>query len=481
MSITPIPTKRDRGMILPLVLVVVVVLGAVVVAIASYTTTTLRYGTVAEDRADRLSAAEGGMRDVLDRLQNQGSLCTTGAGIGGIIIDVPTLLNGSKVEVRCQAVNSTLSNITGWAIAVTGIGSSGQAFGTQGGAGTDKVFGGPTYVSSLSQLDLKAPLEIKGGNLWFTDPGCSEGGQFYANGPSVDSNLKFSPTTRGVWCTSKTQDQLFVAPTLPNLAALTLRTPANAYTDKGTCRVWEPGEYNFAPDFATYNYMKSGDYLFNLGTNPASAVVTINKATVTAGKQGVANSQQVISNSASCDLERQDDSPGGATFYLDGATSIDITTQGSLEVLRRAQGTAPVDFVSLQTLPGHNLAHSTPVLSTASGNNKQLALHGQVYAPKANFVFGNVTNTAAAQLLGGAVIGAIEAQASASASGFLIQVQGSPQSDKYRLTARATKDGTTTAVQVVAQLRFTAASASAGTGYWELATNSWRVCESAAC
>jgi hypothetical protein len=171
------------------------------------------------------------------------------------------------------------------------------------------------------------------------------------------------------------------------------------------------------------------------------------------------------------------DAVGGATFYLGGATHIAVTTQGSLEILRREQGSTPVDYVSLQAVPSHSLAHSTPILSTASGNMKQMALHGQVYAPNANFVFGNVTNSAAAQLLGGAVVGAIEAQASASASGFLIQVQGSPQADRMRLTAIATKAGITTRVQVIAQLRFTAASAAAGTGYWELAVNSWRVCD----
>ncbi len=471
-------SQRDRGLILPLVLVVAVVLSLVVVSIARYATTTLRYGQVAEGRADRLSAAEGGIRDVLDRLDSDGTLCTTLAGAGGITIDVPTQINDADVEVDCRAIGSTLSNITGWAIAVTGNGASGPALLTQSGAGSDKVFGGPTYVNSLADLDLKAPLEVSGGHLWFTDPSCLEGGEYFSDGSGI-SNLQFDPPSRGVWCTSKTADELFSEPTVPGLGSLTVRNPGD-YDDRGTCRVFEPGFYDYEPEWATYNYMKSGDYLFDLGGNPATATIEIRQATVTAGRQGVAGSQQVISNTA-CDLEREMDTVGGATFYLDGATHIDIRTQGSLEILRREQGTNPVDFVSVHALPSHNLAHSTPILSTASGNNKQLALHGQVYAPDGNFVFGNVTNVAAAQLLGGAVVGAIEAQASASASGFLIQVQGNPQSDRFQLTATAEKDGLSTAVRVVAQLRFTAADAAAGVGSWELAVNSWRVCPSASC
>lgn len=480
MMISRASRGRDRGAILPIVLVVAVVLGAVVVALATYATTTLRYGGVAEARADRLSAAEGGMRDVLDRLGQEGTLCTTAAGSGGVVLDVPVQLNGADVEVRCQAVGTTLSNITSWAIVVTGNGASTPALHTQAGAGSDKVFGGPTFVSDLADLDLDAPLQVKDGNLWYTDPSCPEGGQYVSDGSSIP-NLAFDPASRGIWCTSQEWSDLFEAPALPNLNALASLTPATSYTDIGSCRVFEPGRYDFEPDWSTYNFLKSGDYYFNLGNDPATAAIDIKQAAVTAGKQGVAGSQQVIDNSG-CDSYRDNvDTGGGATLYLDGATHFNIDTQGSLEVLRREQGAAPVDYVSIQALPTHSLAHSTPILSTRQGNNKQMALHGQVYAPNAFFEFGNVTNVAAAQLLGGAVVGALEAQASASTSGFLIQVQGSPQSDRYRLTATATKDGTTTAVRVIAQLRFTAADATAGTGIWEVAANSWRVCADPAC
>ena len=119
---------------------------------------------------------------------------------------------------------------------------------------------------------------------------------------------------------------------------------------------------------------------------------------------------------------------------------------------------------------------SATIVSTASGNHKQMAIHGQVWAPQGRITFGEVTNATAAQLLGGAVVASIRADASASATGFVIQVQGGPDSDKVELTATATKNGTTV-VNVIAQLRFAPPPSGTGVGVWQLAVNSWRVVE----
>src|SRR5688572_23459825 len=76
-------TDRDSGAILPLVLVTTVVFTMIVLAVANLVTTGLRYGHVVEDRADRLAAADGGLRYGIERLRNMGDLCTTAAGSGG--------------------------------------------------------------------------------------------------------------------------------------------------------------------------------------------------------------------------------------------------------------------------------------------------------------------------------------------------------------------------------------------------------------
>ena len=156
----------------------------------------------------------------------------------------------------------------------------------------------------------------------------------------------------------------------------------------------------------------------------------------------------------------------------------EVSTQGGFEILRRQQNN---DFVSLHALPpGHAMAstldYNTDIINTGPGSNKQMVIHGMVYAPRASLEFGNVANAAAAQLSGGAIVARIEAQAAASASGFVIQVQGSPQSDRLAYTATATKNGTTQ-VRVIAQVRFAPPASGAGVGTWELVMNSWRVCD----
>ncbi|NNE12366.1 MAG: hypothetical protein HKN41_09010 [Ilumatobacter sp.] len=504
------PRGSDEGSVLILVLILFVVLGLVVAALATYAVTTLRFGGVVEGRADRLSAAEGGMRDVAERLAEDGSLCTTalGSAPGGVDLNVLPDINDADVYVNCQAINGNLSSVSGWAVVVTGEGGVPNERGleTQSGTGVTKVFGGPTYVAELDLVRIQADLEIRAGNLWYTDPACDEGGEYVSDGSGVGTgggDLTFDPTSRGVWCTDRSWAELFSRPdppvglgSLPTLvdAPRSVAQPDGAYEDLGpggACRVFYPGRYFFHPDWAANNYMLSGDYYFNVGATPAAGKITIDHAIVTAGREGVAGDQQEIDNSP-CNDFRDADVAEGASFYLDGATHFSVEELGGLEILRRRQGD---DFVSMQALDTHvlgqgaydNTTHgsggdSVPdILSTASGNQKQMALHGMIWAPFGTLDFGEVTSTAAAQLLGGAVVAALRADASASASGFVIQVLGSPDSDKYRLTAVATKDGRVTRVRVIADLRFSPPTMGGGVGFWELAMNSWRVCEPSGC
>ena len=58
-------------------LVLTIALGSVVVGIASYTTTSLRYGRTVQDRTDRLAASDAGMRIALERLRTKVPGCTT--------------------------------------------------------------------------------------------------------------------------------------------------------------------------------------------------------------------------------------------------------------------------------------------------------------------------------------------------------------------------------------------------------------------
>lgn len=461
----------DAGSVLPLTLVVSVIMSMLVLGLANYTISDLRFGNVVEDRADRLSAAEAGLRHMLEQEQEANSLCTTAAGAGGgTTFTLPGTISEASVQVHCRQVDGTLSAITAWAVVVTGEGGvpAGQGLVTAGGAGRTKVFGGPSYIANKSLLGVNVPLEMRDGNLWFTESGCDSGGAY--DGTTV-TDLTFSPASRGLWCTDKEWESLFPEPAI---ASVSTASPNPPYQDIAGCRVFEPGYYTTAPDFGTNSYMKSGNYLFhNTGT------ISITKTTVTIGREGVAGGQQEVDN-ATCDAQRDADVATGATVYLGGDSHIEVSTQGALEILRRQQNN---DFVSLHALPvGHSMAstldYNTHVVTTGPGSNKQMVIQGMVYAPRASIEFGNVSNAAAAQLSGGAIVARLEAQAAASASGFVIQVQGSPQSDRLAYTATATKNGTTE-VRVIAQVRFAPPASGSGVGTWELVMNSWRVCDTA--
>jgi hypothetical protein len=141
---------------------------------------------------------------------------------------------------------------------------------------------------------------------------------------------------------------------------------------------------------------------------------------------------------------------------MGGSSKIEIENHGSFEILRRLQGD---DLVSIQALSGvspdyqaSTLGYNDSIVNTKSGNNTDLAIHGLLWAPYAQMVFGNVTNSANGQLLGGAALARIVLQASASASAFVIRVETSPIEFELKVDATATKDGQSTTMRAVVQM-----------------------------
>lgn len=460
------PATRDRGATLVMVLVVGVVLSVVVAALAQYTSVSLRHGQVSEARADRLAAADAAMHDAVERLRLGRSLCTTNAGsAGGLSYTFPVELNGATVEVNCRRLGPELSEISGWAIVVTGEGGvpDGQGFVTSSGAGKAKLLGGPIFVADPDLIGFGAPVELRDGDLWYSDGGCASSSEY--TGLTVP-NLTFLPEgVRGSLCTDLAWDEIYVEPVVPDLAALPAGDPAGR--DEGACRVFEPGRYTAAPQLATNNYFRSGDYVFD------DVRFEIKQATVTAGRPGAGGALQEIDNTP-CDAARDADpaSDGpGATFYLDGTSTIVSQAQGALEIMPRLQGNTAV---SVQALPTSTIGYTADLVGTEPGNQKQLVMHGLLWAPRARLTLGLVTNTTAAQLTGGAVFAAIDLGSSASSLGFVVQVEGSPVATKLMLQSSAELRGRTI-VEVVADTRFTNPENGAGAGTWEVAISSWRV------
>lgn len=453
--------RGDRGAVLPLVLVCTVVLSAVVVAVASYVTTGLRYGDVVEQRADRLAAADGGMRYAVERLRLGASrICATA---GGDSIDPPDI-NGAEVSVTCRQVGDGFDDVNGWALILTGEDCAGcDLVVTQSGASVSKLVGGPVYMNRLD-FDAQAPLEFRYSQLLHTELDCE------ASVAAVPANVSFDSTSLGLACTERPWSVadhptvgMFSEPNIGVLPADSGPTLNPAPTVDGNgCKVFKPGYYTVAPALGSHNYFQSGNYVFDGFT------LEVKQAKVTAGRaaaDGSDGAAQFLPNTT-CNTARNTDTNGittsGVTFYMRNGARFVLDAHGQLEILRRKQGKS---YVSIHVLDD-SLDGNENVILQGPGTNKDMAVQGLVWAPEAKMTFSNVTNTANGQLLGGAVLSNIEMGASASAIGFVISVEPSDLSGKLQVDSIATKNGNSTTIRSIVDYRPT-------TSY--TAVTSWRV------
>lgn len=475
----------DTGMILPLVLVGTILVAVVTLGVASYVSVDLRYSRVIEQRADRLAAADGGLRYGIEKLRNFQTLCTTAFGGGsGVTEEFPPLINGAAAKVTCQQVGTEISDVQGWGVVVTGEGvpASEDLFVTSGGGQSDnvKTFSGPVYVADPTRLYLKALLQIKDGDLWYSGTNCVSPPVI----PEVaDGTLSFDPSFfRGPKCVPIQWDEgLFDPPALP--AGAVPVAPVNpGYTDVDSCRVFSPGKYT-SVSLGSHNYFKTGAYYLE------NVDLTMRGQTLTAGFPGGAGDAPKISQPECAAAQEADRLANvgttnfGATFYLGGSTRVEVDSNAAFEVFRRLVGDT---YLSMYALGADGVGYLKSsriwnarireqhswILETQSGSTNDVAVHGLVWAPNGAASLGNITHAANGQLLGGLVIAMLDAQASASASAFLVGIETNPIDARLLLTSTATLNGCSTVIRAVVQFR-------PDTG--DLAVNSWRVVDQARC
>jgi hypothetical protein len=429
------------------------VLSMVIGAVATYVGTSLRYGRVVEERADRLAAADGGLRYAIERLENSAYAgCLSNLGNAGYMLDFPAAINDAKIKVTCTRGSNGAGDIKAWALIITGEGvpAAQWMLHSQSGAGVQKLLGGPIWVSDPTRTDLKAPVTVEDGDIWYYRANCDTNAI-----ASVDARLAFTPVFRGPICVPKPWNEVFSA---PPIGALPLRIDLpmtnQAPTVSNGCTVFRPGRYTAAPALGTNTYFAAGNYYFE------DVTIDVTNATVTAGwaDHRSYGDEQYIPN-APCSAAIAADAAGstpGATWYLGGSSRIEIGNRGSLEILRRMQGQSLVSIQTIATTTpnekANTLGYDNDVVWTKSGNNSDLAIHGLLWAPKARLTFGNVTNAANGQLLGGAAVARIDLQASASASAFIIRVESSPIPYEVRVDSTATLGGKSTTMTAVVQL-----------------------------
>ncbi|MEY2959840.1 MAG: hypothetical protein RLZZ01_2408 [Actinomycetota bacterium] len=453
---------RDRGNVLPIVLVSLVVFTLIVIGVARLTTTGLRYGAVVERRADLLAAADGGLRYGIERLRNFEDLCTTDVGDGGFTTIFPPRINDADTTVTCTRVGVEIADIQGWGVLVTGSNvPAGQAVFLVRGAGNSSVeekrLRGPVYVVDPDRIDLQSKLIIEDGDLWFTTADC-------ADAPIVvDPALTFDPDfLRGPSCSELPWTALFEPPTadVPTAQALMPADAPDDFSFSG-CRVFGPGTYSGPVGLADANYFRSGDYYFE-----DVDFELFNQSAVFGFPSGSGDVQRVSIGDgcqAALDYDRANSGErGGATLWLGGDSTITIDTGGELEIFRRFHTEAYLSIVVVET-NGIGFEQNTNsfrtsssidwVFETKSGNTNDAAVHGIVWAPYSKLTLGNVTNAAIGQLIGGVAVGQLDVQASASADEFAIGVEGTPIETELLLESTAVKEGASTTIRAVVQFR----------------------------
>ncbi len=465
------PAGRDRGAILPMVMVGTFVVSAIVVGVAKFVSADLRYAQVVEERADRLAAADGGLRYGIEKLRNFQTLCTTGAGgSGGVTTVFPPVINGATTQVTCQRVGTLISDVQGWGVVVTGEGvPTGTPYFTTKGAGGSsnvKTFSGPVYIKDPTRIALQSNMLLKDGDLWYTKSNCDVTPAI----PEVDSGqLQFEPDFfRGPQCTPLDWTQMFSAPTGLTPPSGLPSNPAPVNTSK--CRVFSPGKYT-SLSLGNDNYFKAGEYYFE------DVAIVLGNTTLIAGFPGGQGDSPKLDN-PNCAAEQAADrvatltagGKGGATFYMGGTSNIQVRNQAGFEIFRRKINETAMSIVAMASDSGgykkSTLDWDDWLIETQSGNTSDVAIHGLVWAPKQAVTLGNITNAANGQLLGGIVIANLDTQASASASAFLIGIETNPSDTKLLLISKSTLNSRSTTIRAVVQFRPDSG---------ELAVNSWRV------
>lgn len=465
-ALFPRQQATDRGSILIIVLVVSVVLSVVVVSLATYAATTLRYGQVVEESADRLTASDGGMDHVLEDLERRSSGCDSGLGGGaGGYQYAFAAVNGLNPVINCRIIGGNASLIDSYAVVMTGAnGQTGPMLHITNGGGSPqaiKIFEGRVYMAakpSATTTDFNANLTIKDGDLWYSDGSCPQNGTVtdLKNDPIVGpslSRLSFVPTGRSTKCFIEPWADIFGTkrpdpPTsgqLDNPALFPVRTGPTV--DIHGCSVWLPGRYNQKPLFAngSYNFFRSGNYFFNnVGT------INVEAAYVLAGYPGVSGPSVVgtgpgdTANTNPCRFEWSNGDTSGATFYMGGSSAIEVKQNGSLEISGKRQGDHFVGLQALDAVPyASSLSGDSRILLAVQGSNKELSVQGTVWAPNSGVGFDTLANDAVGALTAGAVVSELRAGAAANANGLLITVDAQPGEAQLLITSTATNGGTT--------------------------------------
>jgi hypothetical protein len=431
--------RGDDGSILVMALILVVIFGVLVGSIATYAAVSFRHTRVVRSQTAMRASAEAGLRITLDQLKRHQTLCNDFGSTPQPLLAKP---NDATVVVQCTNIGGANQGASNWAVILTGIGAGTipSLFDSGTASDTPRRISGSLYMAVPSSNDVKR-VELTG-DLWYPNGTCA-GTPVAPTIPGL-TIMESPPNTK--ICTTTPWNAL--VPTIFLPAKPAVNDPAGRDDLVAGCRIFFPGTYTSPPSLGAQNYFVSGDYYFEFDDE-----FEIKNATVIGGNIDPTLGDTQYVSAPNCANARAVTAVGGAeqgygnTWFMGRGAWVDITGNGKLELFRRLQGTQAVSLMTIGTsgagyLASTNLlADGEAILSTKSGSNNDMVIHGLINAPKSQVEFGNVSNDANAQVLGGVVAAGIDMQASASASAFVIATATIPSQTKILMRSTATEDG----------------------------------------
>lgn len=451
-------------------LVATVVLGLVVVAIAEYATSTLRYGQVTEARAMRVSAAQGALDDTLEQLRIGSA--TPCKDFDSISRPFTGVINGLTPMITCGTTNPLLHSAQGWALAVTGENAPAPATILDFGNSDKLPIDGPVFVDDPTRLSIGQGGGFKElvlgpstaaatHDIYYPCDGDSSSPEYWAADPVTDVIAAHS------YCINQSWEDIFLpgpAEALPDAA------PNPSFRDIGACRVFWPGAYDNDPstpapalELAASNYFLSGSYLFSgLGGIGNGKYLTFGRIDRSGYPGSSAGSGCLPTNVDECGgLVAPDpatwtdarhaycnDNRSGAVVYLDSNSSFDMAKKdGGLDISGASIGGMSVSIKS--RCESAACGHPIITKSGAGGGNDPLnfSAFGLVWAPYDSAGVAQVPASSGLGFQGGLVIGSITMDM--SGGGVIISAAGSAAPVQLMVQATATDDRGSNTVRAV--------------------------------
>lgn len=457
----PAGAPADEGVALLLVLVFVLVIAVLVGALLNQSFTTFKSAKVAADIENRVFAANGGVdwgiQQVRDGVPLAGApACTSPAQGTQSLTGTPLAINGRTVTVTCEVTSAVDPTAGDWAAFVT---QPAGGIATWHAGVDEKAISGAVYNAGSFAFNDGSALRVHNGNVVQVSAAACVPPAGLAVHPDPPYRFACAAATVATPAPAVHLDRL------PNYINAGSQENPVGEVRGARCRSFAPGHYVDTPQFLTtaqgINHLRSGVYDFdNVG------VIDIADATVLGGTpppgEEATTGWVTEADNAGCAVQTEAETKGnyGVVLVLGGNSTLRIRGQSRVELysyrdpdvtgdagLSILQLPASIDPPKQSTVVGPDQV----IVQTAPGASAKLAVHGEVYTPRARVsLFG--TSQAWATLQAGVVAAGLDLQAAPGPSNFEVSTPIGAGSRTIRLVATTNSVGGEKQIRAVADV-----------------------------